>query len=306
MVSLQKKKVNNQPKNSTKKAETKKSRGWFRRLISPKSSSYKISPVVSQSIVNNPPSSSRSVNNPPSSSRRRSAWTNNNPPPRPSSPPPPHLLSPPRPSSPHLLSPPPRPPKSGKIMTDAALTRLANFIQPLVRTSFCDCKIILLYIKSYLFEHQKLRDLQNDIIELIKQDPVSSVKQGNGIMSIENYDLIKKVLNILEILGINVKNFYATKNKVTDINIGSCSGIELNEYLLGNEYLLPNEYYNILFDTEYDSNSVFENIVNNICKIFGKGGKYIDTSDEYLNLNMFDKYLTIGNQNFGELPGTRF
>jgi hypothetical protein len=184
-----------------------------------------------------------------------------------------------------------------------ALTRLANFIGPLKQTSFCDCKIILLYIKSYLFEHQNLAndvDLQNDIIKLIKQDPVSSVKQGNGIMSTENYNLIKKVLNILEILGIHVGNFYATKNKVTDINIGSCSKIVLNEYL----NLPNNKFYNILFDTKYDTD--FKNIVNNICKIFGQGGKYIDINDEYLNSNIFDKYLTIGNQNFGELTETRF
>ena len=313
-----KKTVNNQPKNSTKKAETK-SRGWFRRLISPKSSSYKISPVVSESIVNNPPSVNELiVNNPPSSSRRRSAWTNNNPPPRPSPPrpspphpprpsyPPPHLLSPPpRPSypPPHLLSPPPRPPpllleknrsKEEKIMTDA-LTRLANFIRPLVQTSFCDCKIILLYIKSYLFKHQNLIDLQNKIIELIKQDPVPSTKEG---ISNENYDLIKNVLKILEILEINVGKFYVNAEKDPKIKIGSCSGIKLNEYLLNNKF------YNILFDTENESD--FNNIVNNICKIFGQGGKYIDTNDEYLNLNIFDKYLTIGNQNFGEFTENSF
>jgi hypothetical protein len=137
---------------------------------------------------------------------------------------------------------------------------LKNFINSRNSITFCDCKIILLYI--YVFN---LKPIENNYIKTYLIQP--SVKNTTTKTNLQvnpfaakkyyNIDLINFTLNILAALLINIIIVYK--------NILSCSDFEFKTYLL--EKI---DKYKILFDTKTDQE--YNIIVNNLLQIFKKGG----------------------------------
>jgi hypothetical protein len=161
------------------------------------------------------------------------------------------------------------------------IKRLEKFIQLLTYISFCDCKIILLYILAYrLYEDEKQK-----IIKLINQDTIKkSLRQINKTLQynsklIDNTYLIWNTLQII-IKILNIKYIGDFK---------SCSDMNLKDYLNSDTKKDPNKTnYKILFNTV--KNEEYENIVNTLSTIFKQGGNFIEGIDiENINGNIFKK-----------------
>lgn len=166
---------------------------------------------------------------------------------------------------------------------NSSIVRLKNFIKSLKNISFCDCKIILLYIlsyKLYINEEQK-----QNIITLIKQEPVSSTEinnLGNPIPNIKNINLIKNVIEIVKFI-INDYNIITPKNV-------SCSKIDFKAFLDKDNNKIN---YKILFNTKSDK--MYDIIVQTLLTIFERGGifikKDIDIEKMVMDINPFHIFM---------------
>jgi len=163
------------------------------------------------------------------------------------------------------------------------IKRLEEFIKLLTSISFCDCKIILLYILAYrLYEDEKQKQ---QIITLIKQDTIkNSLRKINTVLqyNTNKIDNTYLIWNTLQIIIIILKIKYTGVFK-------SCSDIKLEDYLNSNTIKDPNKNnYKILFNTVKDEE--YENIVNTLSTIFKQGGNFIEGIDiENINGNIFKK-----------------
>jgi len=130
-----------------------------------------------------------------------------------------------------------------------------------ISLSFCDCKIILLYILAYNF----LPDEKKRIIKLIKTVPIAGTKDddGNLIGSERNTKVVLVTLYLIDKL-FNVQfNFH----KEYFITRPSCSSEKINTTILTQQ-----NGYNILF-----KGNNLETIAKNINKIYTTGSVYIRT-----------------------------
>ena len=155
------------------------------------------------------------------------------------------------------------------------LDNLSNFIDSRITITFCDCKIILLYI--YVFD--LIPKKNKEIKQLLKQPSVSgttivtknTLQLNKNPFAVNNGNLIQFTLDII---------FELLHKKKEKITFDRCNEITFDEYLKSE---LNKINYKILFNTKTESE--YNIIVNNLLQIFKKEGNI----NEKFNLQILEE-----------------
>jgi len=164
------------------------------------------------------------------------------------------------------------------------LDNLSNFIDSRITITFCDCKIILLYI--YVFD--LIPNKNKKIKQLLTQPSVSGttivkkniLQLNKNPFAVNNGNLIQFTLDII---------FELLHKKKEKITFDRCNEITFDEYLKSEIKI----NYKILFDTKTESE--YNIIVDNLLQIFKKGGdindlKILETMNPFIFKEVEETY----------------